>query len=86
MSNIGPSEIILLLLVALLLFGAKRLPEIGRSLGSGMREFKNSVSGLTDSEPEALAAPAVLPAATVVPVAPTESVVPADPGESHSGS
>ena len=47
MSNIGPTEIILLLLVALLLFGAKRLPEIGRSLGSGMREFKDSVSGTT---------------------------------------
>ena len=49
MSNIGPTEIILLLLVALLLFGAKRLPEIGRSLGSGMREFKDSVSGVKES-------------------------------------
>ena len=45
MPNIGAPEIILLLLVALLLFGAKRLPEIGRSLGSGMREFKDSVTG-----------------------------------------
>jgi len=45
MPNIGAPEIILLLLLALLLFGAKRLPEIGRSLGSGMREFKDSVSG-----------------------------------------
>ena len=44
MGNIGAPEIILLLLVALLLFGAKRLPEIGRSLGSGMREFKDSVT------------------------------------------
>jgi sec-independent protein translocase protein TatA len=43
--NIGTGEIVLLLLVALLLFGAKRLPEIGRSLGKGMREFKDSVSG-----------------------------------------
>jgi sec-independent protein translocase protein TatA len=51
MPNIGAPEIILLLLVALLLFGAKRLPEIGRSLGSGMREFKDSVSG--NSKPEA---------------------------------
>jgi len=51
MSNIGAPEIILLLLVALLLFGAKRLPEIGRSLGSGMREFKDSVTGT--SRPEA---------------------------------
>jgi sec-independent protein translocase protein TatA len=45
MPNIGTGEIILLLLLALLLFGAKRLPEIGRSLGSGMREFKDSVTG-----------------------------------------
>ena len=44
MPNIGPMEIILLLGLALLLFGAKRLPEIGRSLGSGMREFKDSVT------------------------------------------
>jgi sec-independent protein translocase protein TatA len=50
MGNIGAPEIILLLLVALLLFGAKRLPEIGRSLGSGMREFKDSVSGVTKTE------------------------------------
>jgi sec-independent protein translocase protein TatA len=49
MGNIGAPEIILLLLVALLLFGAKRLPEIGRSLGSGMREFKDSVTGNTPS-------------------------------------
>jgi sec-independent protein translocase protein TatA len=40
----SPTHLILLLLIALLLFGAKRLPEIGRSLGSGMREFKDSVS------------------------------------------
>jgi len=45
MPNVGPWEIILLLLLALLLFGAKRLPEIGRSMGQGMREFKDSVSG-----------------------------------------
>jgi TatA/E family protein of Tat protein translocase len=41
----SPTHIVLLLLIALLLFGARRLPEIGRSLGSGMREFKDSVSG-----------------------------------------
>ena len=50
MPNIGPWEIILLLLLALLLFGAKRLPEIGRSLGTGMREFKDSVTG--NSKPD----------------------------------
>lgn len=46
MPNVGPWEIILLLLLALLLFGAKRLPEIGKSVGQGMREFKDSVSGV----------------------------------------
>jgi sec-independent protein translocase protein TatA len=51
MPNIGPLEIVLLLVLALLLFGAKRLPEIGRSLGSGMREFKDSVSGVSKPEP-----------------------------------
>jgi len=45
MPSIGPMEMVLLLGLALLLFGAKRLPEIGRSLGQGMREFKSSVSG-----------------------------------------
>ena len=39
-----PTHLILLFGIALLLFGAKRLPEIGRSLGSGMREFKDSVT------------------------------------------
>lgn len=52
MPNIGPGEIVLLLLLALLLFGAKRLPEIGRSLGKGMREFKDSVSGKDDEHPQ----------------------------------
>jgi sec-independent protein translocase protein TatA len=52
----SPTHIVLLLLIALLLFGAKRLPEIGRSLGSGMREFKDSVGGLPQ-KPEEVALP-----------------------------
>ena len=40
----NPTHLALLLLIALLLFGAKRVPEIGRSLGSGMREFKESIT------------------------------------------
>ena len=40
----SPTHLALLLLIALLLFGAKRVPEIGRSLGTGMREFKDSVT------------------------------------------
>ena len=50
MPNIGPMEIVGLLILALLLFGARRLPEIGRSLGQGMREFKDSVSGRSDDD------------------------------------
>lgn len=46
----SPTHIVLLLLIALLLFGARRLPEIGRSLGSGMREFKDSVTDSTKQE------------------------------------
>jgi sec-independent protein translocase protein TatA len=46
---IGMPELLLLGLVALLLFGPKRLPEMGRGLGKGMREFKDSVTGITDS-------------------------------------
>jgi len=42
---IGFPELLVLLLVVLLVFGPKRLPEMGRSLGRGMREFKDSVSG-----------------------------------------
>ena len=45
MPEIGISGLIIILIVALLIFGPKRLPEIGRSLGRGMREFKDSISG-----------------------------------------
>ena len=49
--GIGIWEILILLLVVLLVFGPKRLPEMGRSLGKGMREFKDSISGNeTDDE------------------------------------
>jgi sec-independent protein translocase protein TatA len=67
MGNIGPLEIVGLLLLALLLFGAKRLPEIGRSLGSGMREFKDSVSGTHRDEPHQLPPPPAVEAPTPAP-------------------
>jgi sec-independent protein translocase protein TatA len=51
--GIGGWELVLLLLVLLLVFGAKRLPEMGRSLGKGMREFKDSVSGNDDDADDA---------------------------------
>jgi sec-independent protein translocase protein TatA len=48
--GIGWMELVLVLLVALLVFGPKRLPEMGRSLGRGMREFKDSISGKDDDD------------------------------------
>ena len=45
MGNIGAGELIFIAIFGLLVFGPKRLPEMGRSLGRGMREFKDSVSG-----------------------------------------
>jgi sec-independent protein translocase protein TatA len=56
MGYLQPWHIIVLLAIALLLFGGKRLPEIGKSLGHGMREFKDAVTGNspadTDTQPE----------------------------------
>jgi sec-independent protein translocase protein TatA len=46
----SPLHILIVLLVVLLLFGAKRLPELGRSLGTGMREFKDSVTGAAEHQ------------------------------------
>jgi len=45
LGNIGPLEIIVVLVIALIVFGPKRLPELGNSLGKGIREFKESVTG-----------------------------------------
>jgi sec-independent protein translocase protein TatA len=70
----SPLHIVILLLVALLLFGAKRLPEIGRSLGTGMREFKDSVQGINEpakNEASASELPPPVPAAE--PAAPTQT-------------
>ena len=45
MPGIGPMELIVVLIVALIVFGPKKLPDLGRSLGTGMREFKSSITG-----------------------------------------
>ena len=52
MPNIGPLEIIVLVVIVLVIFGPKRLPELGRGLGKGMREFKDSVTGKDDNRKE----------------------------------
>ena len=49
-ANVGPLEILVVLIIALVVFGPKRIPELGQSLGKGIREFKASLEG-SDSEP-----------------------------------
>lgn len=50
MPNIGPLELAIVLIIALVIFGPKRLPDLGKSLGSGMREFKDSITGKDEDE------------------------------------
>ena len=64
LSGIGPTEIIIVLVLALLILGPKKLPEVGRSVGRGMREFKESISGRDED-------------AAVLPVAPDQERTPA---------
>ena len=52
MPNIGPLEVAIVAIIALIIFGPKRLPELGKSLGDGMREFKASISGENDDDDE----------------------------------
>ena len=74
----SPTHLIVILLLALLLFGAKRLPEIGRSLGTGMREFKDSVTGSAAPEEheqqqqQQQQLPPAEPSATVTSATPSE--------------
>ena len=50
MPSVGPMELAVVLIIALVIFGPKRLPNLGRSLGQGMREFKQSISAAPDEE------------------------------------
>lgn len=72
----NPLHIAFLVVILLLVFGARRLPEIGRSLGTGMREFKDSVSG--ESKPQ----PALMqPSQPQPPAAPTQAPTEAQPAQ-----
>jgi sec-independent protein translocase protein TatA len=54
MPSIGPMELVVVLIIALVILGPKKLPDVGRSVGRGMREFKNAVTGDHDQETPAL--------------------------------
>jgi len=59
MPNIGPMELVIVLVIALVVLGPKRLPDAGKAVGKGMREFKESISGRSSDDDEA---PAAIPA------------------------
>ena len=90
---IGTTELIIILVIVLVLFGASRVPELGKSLGSGMRNFKDAVTGRGDDDDDRGAAadraqlgPATTPSQTAErggaqdPAAEPAAGVPADPG------
>jgi sec-independent protein translocase protein TatA len=89
MPGIGAPELIVILVIALLVLGPKKLPEVGKSLGRGMREFKDGISNANpfedDDEDERPArAPKQVAAAPVAPVAPAQPVeAEADGREAH---
>ena len=63
MAGIGVPELLIVLVILLLVFGPKRLPGLGRQLGGGMREFKDSITGKSGDDEEAGVSVAGLPAA-----------------------
>jgi TatA/E family protein of Tat protein translocase len=78
--GISIPELLILLLVLLLVFGAKRLPEMGRSLGKGMREFKDSVTGVE----EAVTTTTPTPTRVELPSAPSEPDAPTGESEART--
>lgn len=85
MPNIGPGELLVILIVALLVFGPRKLPELGKSLGAGIREFRKGTAGLKEElegsfrePPSPAAAPVqtVVAQAVVPPIAPVSAAAP----------
>ena len=92
MPHIGAQELIIILVIVLIIFGAKRVPELGRSLGSGMRNFKDAVTGGDGGEdeqrdPRPVPEPAGLPAPSTGTAQdpPPEPAPTADPAPAGSG-
>ncbi len=89
MPQIGPMEIVIVLVIALLVFGPKKLPELGKGLGRGMRDFKRGLSGEDDGDRDEVVAatrvdtPTITTAAVApeAPVAPPVAAQPAAPNQ-----
>jgi sec-independent protein translocase protein TatA len=81
--GVGPLELVIVLVIVLVVFGPKRLPSLGRQLGAGMREFKDSVTGKDDEPTELTATPvAEQPAAPAEPAEPAATpAAPAAPAQ-----
>jgi sec-independent protein translocase protein TatA len=79
MPNVGPFELAIVLVIALIVFGPKRLPELGKSVGRGIREFKGSLSGENDDDE---ATPPAKIESAQPPPPPSESAEPAKADES----
>jgi sec-independent protein translocase protein TatA len=75
MPNIGPTELIVILVIALLVLGPKKLPEVGKSLGKGIREFKDGISSSAEARDEAPALPQQPPAQVGAPPQAADTVV-----------
>ena len=73
MPNIGPMELVVVLVIALIVLGPKRLPEVGRSLGKGIREFKDSINNIGGDDDDEVEEPPkqLATAAATAPAAPT---------------
>jgi sec-independent protein translocase protein TatA len=82
MPNVGPLELAVVLIIALLVLGPKRLPEVGRSLGNGIREFKDSLSNERHDEDDNLTAADVEePPKSLTAAASTAPAAPASPAD-----
>jgi sec-independent protein translocase protein TatA len=69
MPNIGPMELIVVLAIALMVLGPKRLPDAGKSLGRGIREFKGAITGHGEEHDEGVSVHGEVPAMTPAPLA-----------------
>jgi sec-independent protein translocase protein TatA len=80
--NIGPGELILILIIALVVLGPSKLPDVAQSLGKSLREFRKAASDVTDAAKLDAPAPAATPAPTPAIPAPAAPVPPAPPAAS----